>query len=45
MDVTKPIDDVLVEMSDLISTRSRMQARSVMEFVGTRPKKYWPRFI
>ena len=40
MDVTKPIDDVLVEMSDLISTRSRMQARSVMEFVGTRPKKY-----
>ena len=40
MDVTKPIDDVIIEMSDLISTRSRMQARSVMEFVGNRPKRY-----
>ena len=29
MDVTKPIDDVIIELSELIATRARVQARSV----------------
>jgi len=38
MDLETPVDDVVKEVSELISQRARIQARSVIEFVGTRPR-------
>ena len=40
MDVSKPIDDVIVDMCNLISKKSKNQANSVMNFVGSRPSKH-----
>lgn len=40
MDLNQPIDDILVDMCNLISKKSKVQARSVVDFVGNRPKKH-----
>jgi IS1 family transposase len=40
MDVAKPIDDLVLEMSNLLSQRARTQSRSVMDYVGSRPRKH-----
>lgn len=40
MDLNQPIDDILVDMCNLITKKSKVQARSVVDFVGNRPKKH-----
>lgn len=39
VDISKPIDNVVVEVSELISIRAKAQAKAVMEFIGTRPRR------
>lgn len=40
MDINLPIDDIIVSMCDLICRKTKIQARSVVDFVGNRPNKY-----
>lgn len=40
LDITKPIDDIVVEVSELIATRARTQSKAVLEFVGARPRRF-----
>ncbi len=39
-DLAKPIDQVIEEMTNIILERAQIQARSVLEFLGTRPQRY-----
>ena len=39
-DLAKPIDIVIEEMTNIILERAQIQARSVLEFLGTRPQRY-----
>ena len=40
MDINQPIDDIIKEMCSIISNKTRVQARTVVNFVGNRPKKH-----
>lgn len=40
IDIETPINQIIEELSTLISQRARVQARSVIEYIGNRPKKY-----
>lgn len=40
MDLSTPVDDLIQDMSDLISRKAKNQAKSIVEYVGNRPKRY-----
>ena len=37
LSLNQPINDLVVELSDLLTQRARIQAKSVIEYIGNRP--------
>lgn len=40
MDLNHPIDDILQEMCNIITKKSKIQSKSVVSFVGNRPRRF-----
>ena len=39
VDITKPVDDIVLEVSELVAMRAKAQAKAVMEYTGSRPRR------